>query len=94
MAMHADDPKLILADVWSRWDAEFPEKEVVSALSGWSMAAINTLEAYRGATARYSFLRIDEVAALFAPEFEVIEILQPEYELGDRCPVVHFRRRQ
>ena len=92
MAMHAHDPALTLADVWASWDAEFPDKQAVARLSGWSIDAINTLSAYRDAPARYSYLSVAQVAELFAPEFKLIGMIYPSYELGERCPIVSFQR--
>ncbi len=92
MAMHAHDPAFRLADVWARWDTELPDKAAVAALSGWSMAAINTLTAYRNARARYSFASVAKVAELFAPEFKLVATIYPTYELGERCPIVSFQR--
>ena len=92
MALHASDRDVRLADIWARWEAEFPDPDVVAALSGWPLDAVRTLEAYRDAPARYSFFSLDEVGALLAPQFEFIDAAWPGYELGERCPVACFRR--
>lgn len=93
MAMHAADPNARLADIWVRWESEFPEPEEVAALSGWSGDAIGTLAAYRGAPARYSFFSLEEVCELLSPQFELAGAAWPGYELGERCPVASLRRR-
>ena len=92
MAIHASDENARLADVWKRWESAFPAPEAVASLSGWSPDAIRTLEAYRNAAARYSFYSLDEVRSLLAPEFEFLGATGPGYELGERCPIVSFRR--
>jgi len=92
MAIHASDENARLADIWARWESEFPAPEPVAALSGWSMDAIRTLEAYRHAAARYSFYGLDEAGSLLSPQFEFLGAAWPGYELGERCPIVSFRR--
>jgi len=93
MAIHASDEKARLADVWARWESEFPEPELAAELSGWPLDAIRTLEAYRHASARYSFYTMAEVRSMLSPEFEFLDAVRPGYELGERCPIASFRRR-
>lgn len=93
MAMHASNQNARLADIWARWESEFPEPELAAALSGWPLDAIRTLEAYRNASARYSFYTMAEVRSMLSPEFEFLDVAWPRYELGERCPIASFRRR-
>ncbi len=93
MAIHASDMRACLADVWACWAAEFPAPEEVAALTGWPLGQIRTLESYRDAPARYNFFSLPEVQALLSPEFELLDAVRPAYELGERCPIVRFRRR-
>jgi SAM-dependent methyltransferase len=93
MAIHADDANARLADIWACWEREFPDPEKVAALSGWPLETIRTLEAYRNASARYSFHTMDEVRSMLSPEFEILAAAWPRYELGERCPIASFRRR-
>ncbi len=93
MAIHAADEDACLADIWQRWEAEFPLPETVAALSGWPRDAIDTLGAYRNAPARYSFFRMDAVCDLLAPQFEFVGADCAGHELGERCPIASFRRR-
>lgn len=92
MAIHAADPSAKLADIWARWESEFPEPEEVAALSGWPPDAVGTLAAYRNAPARYSFFSLEEACELLSPQFELAGTAWPSYELGKRCPVASFRR--
>lgn len=93
IAMHGRGPGARLAEIWERWASEFPDPAETAKLSGWSRETIATMEAYRDAPARYSFPTLDEVRAILAPDFEFLDAAWPHYELGDRCPVVSFRRR-
>lgn len=92
MAIHASDDNACLGDIWTRWESEFPQPELVAELSGWSLDAIGTLAAYRNAGARYSFFSLDESCALLSPQFEFVGAAWPGYELGERCPIASFRR--
>jgi SAM-dependent methyltransferase len=93
MAIHASNESACLADIWARWESEFPEPEMAAALSGWPLDAIRTLEAYRNASARYGFYSMAEVRSMLAPGFEFLNAAWPSYELGERCPIATFRRR-
>ena len=93
IAMHGRGPGAKLADIWQRWTAEFPDAGTTAKLSGWPRGTIDTMEAYRDAPARYSFPTLEEVRAALAPDFEFVHAAYPHYELGERCPVVSFRRR-
>jgi SAM-dependent methyltransferase len=93
IAMHGRGPGATLADIWKRWTAEFPDAGVAAKLSGWPREILDTMDAYRDAPARYSFPTLDEVRGALAPEFEFVHAAYPQYELGERCPVVSFRRR-
>ncbi|MDP2783120.1 MAG: methyltransferase domain-containing protein [Sulfurimicrobium sp.] len=92
MAIHASNESACLADIWARWESGFPQPETAAALSGWSLDAIRTLEAYRHASARYSFYGMAELRSMLAPEFEFLDAAWPGYELGERCPIASFRR--
>jgi len=93
MAMHASDENARLADIWARWESEFPDPAKAAALAGWPVDAVRTLEAYRNASARYSFFTLAEVRSMLAKEFEFLGAAWPRYELGERCPIAGFRRR-
>jgi SAM-dependent methyltransferase len=91
-AIHAGNENACLADVWTRWESEFPEPEVAAELSGWSLEAIRTLEAYRNASARYSLYSLAEIGSMLSSEFEFLGAAWPGYELGERFPIASFRR--
>ena len=61
--------------------------------AGWPDLEIETLRIYRGKDARLSFLSTGEMASLMAEHFETIGESRFDYEMGDRCPVLTYRRR-
>lgn len=93
MAMHAGDAGATLGDIWCRFAAEFADRDALAQVTGWPREAIDTLDAYRGAGARYVFPPVAAVAAAFGDGFALADVAVPDYELGARCPVVRFVRR-
>jgi hypothetical protein len=55
---------------------------------GWSPAAIRTIRSYENQQTRLCFPTLDEVRSLLDEAFEGIEVTFPQYELGERCPIV------
>jgi hypothetical protein len=81
-----------LADVWDAFQSLFPDRSALSERSGWPVEAIDTIDSYRGAEVRYFYHRLDEFADAMLPAFEIESIDYPDYELGERCPVIAMRR--
>jgi SAM-dependent methyltransferase len=84
-----------LAEVWDTLHAVEPDVAALASRLGWPPEPMSTLEAYRGASAAYHFVTIDELCELFCREpggFRVESIRIPAYPLGERCPLVALRR--
>ncbi len=77
-----------VADIWQAWNDSGIVPSELSESLGWPQAQIETIEAYRGASARYTFPRLDEARAMLGVNFDELSCLIPEYELGDRCPTL------
>lgn len=84
-----------VADIARAFDRVVPDAAARAALAvhtGWPLAVIATIDAYRGSDLVYSFpTRGDAVAAL-APHFTVRAGHAPTYELGERCPTIVLGR--
>ena len=93
MAMHAQQTAVTLGDIWRLFAERVADRDALARATGWSRAAIDTVDAYRDASARYSFVGVDALAALMAPDFALDSVAHGSYELADRCPVVRFVRR-
>ncbi|QOC23323.1 class I SAM-dependent methyltransferase [Wenzhouxiangella sp. AB-CW3] len=79
-----------VADIWQAWrDIGFAPARL-AAEQGWPLAEIETIEAYRHATARYTFPKLDEARAALSVSFEELACRTPAYELGERCPTMLF----
>jgi len=58
---------------------------------GWSARAIDTIRFYREKEARLYFPTLEEFRHLLSEQFDDIEVQIPEYELGERCPILTAR---
>lgn len=64
-----------------------PDLHALARRRGWRVEEIRTIEAYRDVRARYTFPRRVRIEAMFRNAgFEIVEIVDHSYELGDRCP--------
>ncbi len=80
-----------VAAIARAFDELAPDRAALAAATGWSPAAIATIDAYRGSELVYSFPPRATVLAALAPHFELAAAHVPGYELGERCPTVVLR---
>jgi SAM-dependent methyltransferase len=84
-----------LGTLWETLENSVPRLDQVAERSGWSTGALATLEPYRESRIRYHFLDVAEVRHLFTQDpggFAFQASHTPGYELGERCPLLAFRR--
>jgi hypothetical protein len=84
-----------LGTVWQVIHGVAPDLERLAARIGWPVEHMLAIDAYRGSTARYHFVSVDQVSELFCGSpggFEMRGLCVPVYELGDRCPTIVLRR--
>ncbi len=95
MALHGDDSArgVSVAEVWRVFYERCGSPAELAQRVGYPVEQVRTIDNYEGASARYSFARASEVTALLAPEFELLDEWRDDYELGERCPSLLFRRR-
>ena len=72
--------------IWRSWDeAGLP--------TPWTAQDVDTIKTYRGSDHRLTFTNLSEIRDLFSPLFLERFCSVPEYELGERCPIlVHSPR--
>ena len=71
----------------------WPEGTRLAARLGWRAAEVRTIDAYRGADARYTFPTLAEAREILALHFVEEACCFAGYELGERCPTLRLRRR-
>ena len=82
-----------LADIWSTFCEHAGSVREVAQRTGWPEPVVGTLEGYRDVQDCYSFSTEREVIDCLTA-FELVETWHPDYELGERCPHLSFRRRR
>jgi hypothetical protein len=94
LALHAASPEGVRpADVHATWRALGRDAEALAGLTGWPLAAIRTIDAYRGSTATYFFPTLGVLREVLSAQFEIVDYELPRYELGACCPRFALRRR-
>jgi len=83
-----------LAEVWSYWKTLEIDEESLSRRTGWDPRVIRTIHLYRGKRDRYSFPTVSEQLRALEPQLEVVEVRIPQYEMGERRPIVVLSKRE
>jgi SAM-dependent methyltransferase len=84
-----------LAQVWDALRQAAPDFSELAARLGWSLDHLLAIDTYRDCSSRYHFLGIADVDRLFTEQpgaFTFVSLKVPQYELGNRCPTIVFRR--
>lgn len=79
-----------LGTIWNYW-AKAVNAEEIAQRFNWSPQVIATIDNYRGLTSRYSFPTLTELRRVLSPEFVETHCHVPQYELGERCPILTLR---
>ena len=77
-----------LDSVWRAFRKAEPDSVSLARRTGWPVAAIDTIEAYRGVHSRYYFPTLPELRDLVSLWFAEVSCHVPTYELGERCPTL------
>ena len=77
-------------DIYAAWKRFGPNNQELSDFTGWPLPAIATIELYAGKQNPYAFPSLDMILRLLRQNFKILEIYKPQYELGERCPIVLF----
>jgi len=93
IAATSADYTFCIADTLATFDRLLPDRQQLAAASGWRMDEIETLDFYRGSTARYSYPPLSQLRKTIPLEFSETETLYGHYELAERCPLLVLERR-
>ena len=92
MALHQDCRQGVrLHNVWMAWQAAGIDASWLPTHAGWSENAVGTIDFYRGQNARLTLPTLAEHQALLSEWFDEVSIEIPDYELGERCPMIVCR---
>lgn len=94
MSIAADSPEYTfeVADANAIFDTLLPNRKLLAARTGWPVRDIDTIDFYRGSSARYSYPPLSLVRKIIPPEFKEIELKKGSYELAERCPIMVLER--
>jgi hypothetical protein len=84
-----------LHDVWHTLHTRHPDPLVLAHHLGWNLAHLQPIDTYRDCQSRYHFVTVDQVRDMFCASgagFDVVSVQTPSYQLGERCPLVVYRR--
>lgn len=93
MALHGTlEQGVAVGDIWTAFTQRVPDRDALSRQLGWSRAAVDTIDAYRGVATRYTFPTLAELRSVVEPQFAELSLDTGTYELGSRCPLICYRR--
>jgi SAM-dependent methyltransferase len=93
LAAAAADFGVNVADTSTTFDRVLADRNQLASASGWSMPEIETIDLYRGSTARYSYPTLSAVRQTIPPILKETDVLYGRYELAERCPIVVLEAR-
>lgn len=80
-----------LHDIYSVWRAAAIDTSTLILQTGWSEEEIETIGLYQNKQNRFAFATLHEIIETFKHHFRQESIYFPQYELGERCPIITFR---
>jgi len=94
MAVHgASTSGVAVRSVWEHWARRVPDARARRSRMGWTEDALDNMERMATATMHYSFATLEELLAVAAPAFEVLERDTPGYAWGELFPRIVLLRR-
>lgn len=98
MSLQQNTPKGVRLDrVWKEFHAVAPDLEELAGRTGWTLETVRVMETFRDSPDCLYFVTVDQARHLFCEDpggFELSCQRTPDYELGERCPTLVFRRKQ
>ena len=81
-----------VTEIFAAFESLFPDRDQLSRQAAWPREDIDTIDAYRGAEACYTFPTLAELLQIIAPWFELAAVRHGTYELADCCPTIALHR--
>jgi SAM-dependent methyltransferase len=83
-----------VGQVWEWLHALAPNWSELAAKLGWPVEHLSAIDSYRGSSARYHCVTLEQVEAMFcdAHGFDRHQLYVPDYDMGDWFPTLVLRR--
>lgn len=93
MAAQSGDANVRCADILACFNRLLPRRDRLAAATGWSSAAIETIDAYLNTQVQISFPRLSDVRLSLSSAFREIDVMYGRYELAECCPILVLQAR-
>jgi SAM-dependent methyltransferase len=95
MAMTPDKEfTVVVKDIHAVFERLFPDRKQLAESTGWPLAVIDTIDAYKGMDTRYTFPTLSVFRQLALSFVDVVEIRYGNYELAERCPIFSLKPKE
>lgn len=89
LATEANSAAVPVARIHQTFESTFPDRQALSAKTGWSMEDVSEIDAYRGGALIYQFPTRAQLVAHLPASFSNVRFLPSgSYELAERCPLL------
>jgi hypothetical protein len=87
------NPNIAASSIKDNFDRMFYDRRALAEATGWPMVDIETIDAYKGSSAVYSFPTLGQFKSAIPDSFRAIRTMDSgSYELADRCPLLVMER--
>jgi SAM-dependent methyltransferase len=87
------DPNIAVTDIRAAFDAMFPDRDALSAATGWSREDIDTIDVYANSPDVYSFPTFAQLRETIPDAFGNVRLQACGlYPLAERCPLLVLER--
>jgi hypothetical protein len=89
-----DHATVAVDDIWKAFELRIPDRTALAKAAAWHKSEIDTIDAYQGKRARYTFPTLSQLRSTFNRTLDIVSIRFGTYELAERCPTIALSRRE
>lgn len=80
-----------MGEAYAAWEDAGIDHQALLSATGWPPHALETIRPWAGKDSRLAFPTVAEMATVMGEFFEMRQQVNPDCELGERCPIVAYR---
>ena len=89
MGVELESPNVRVSSIPEFFDAKFPDRDGLAAVTGWDRAEIDTIDIYRGSDANYAFPTKAQCLSAIPGQFLNPRLVPvPNHPFGDQWPIL------